>query len=854
MTQPLSSPCTSFSLRCFSGRPEFQVGFFAVLVLAALWSVVGYGLWRGHAEAMRATERENVALTRTLRGHVQATLDMATVLLHRSADQIFTDGMPTQGENDRYARQLIRTVEPVAQISGMGIFAADGLLRVAVTRAGPSGFTVVRKDLDLSDRDYVQAIFSEPGEHVFVGQPVRSRANGDWVLPVSRPVRDLVGALAGGTVALVNVSTMVSLFDAVRPDGASHVSLVRVSDGKLVAASPVRLEALGKPYTGRGLGTVIAGEGRAAPDILAPFIDADGRLISAVSLPEAGLRLIVATDLDAALLHWRGWRASLVALAYGVSLALLILAVVLVLQWRRRLASEAALGHSRVALVQSVERFERAVAGATSALWEFDLQRGGGYFAPQWETMLGWKNVRDPYTHWRKHLHPEDRSRVLADLRNHLDLHLPFDAEYRLRAADGSWRWVRARGQASWDERGRPQVMSGMVHDITDLRHSEERLRLALEATDEGMWDWDIATGCLFMSARWKTLLGYDADHPFAHHWRTFLRLIRPEDRPAVLGWARDLLQGRVDRRVEEFSMRRANGTWLHVRVAAKITERDDTGAALRMVGTLKDVSRRYEQQAQLEAAKAQAELASRAKSEFLANMSHELRTPLNAISGFSEALEGEIFGPLNGKQMEYVQDIRVSTRHLTDVINDVLDMAKIESGHSDLREEPVEIEEAIISKMQMVRQRAVEKGLSLTDDLEPLPPYLLDNRKFRQIVLNLLSNAIKFTPSGGAVTVRASSRPDGSLDVSVSDTGIGIAPEDALRVWEPFHQVDSRLSRQYEGTGLGLPLVKAMTEMHGGTASLRSMPGLGTTVTVTLPSHRRLSRMPSVVAAPGAS
>lgn len=844
MTQRTPASAVSSRLKRQSGRPEVQVGLFTALVLIALWSIVGFGLLRSHEGAVRAAERESLALVRTLRGHVQGTLDMSALLLERGADLILSEGLPLPGDRARYAQRLIRTVAPVNRVSGLGLFAADGLMRVAVVRNGAGDFTTVDRTLDLADRDYVQVIFSEPGERIFVGQPIRSRINGDWVLPVSKPVRDMVGTLAGGVVALVEVDTIVSLFDAVRPGGDSDISLVRISDGALVAASPLRLEALGKPYQeldivphqARG-GEMIGMTIRMSP------VDGRDRLVTSALLPDLDLRLVVAADMDAALTDWRGWRNGLVGISYGVSLAILLLAVVLVRQWRRRIASEAALGQSRQALMHSMDRFERAVAGATSALWEFDLQRGGGYFAPQWETMLGWRDVRDPYAHWRTHLHPEDRDRVLTEFRNHLELRLPFDTEYRLRAADGGWRWMRARGQASWDEAGRPLVMSGMVHDITDLHRSEERLRLALEATDEGLWDWNVATGRLFMSARWKTLLGYDADHPFAYHWRTFLRLTRPEDRPRVLAWVRDLLEGRIDRRTAEFAMRRAGGAWVRVRAAAKITERDETGAPIRMVGTLKDVSRRHDQQRQLEAAKEQAELANRAKSEFLANMSHELRTPLNAIAGFSEALDGQIFGPLNGKQREYVRDIRASARHLTDVINDVLDMAKIESGHSDLREEPVDIAATIVNKMQMVRQRAVEKGIALADDLEPLPAYLLDGRKFGQIVLNLLSNAIKFTPPGGAVTVRAALLPGGDLEVTVSDTGIGIGPDDIDHVWEPFHQVDSRLSRQYEGTGLGLPLVKAMTEMHGGVAGLCSTPGQGTTVTVRLPARRRLSR-----------
>jgi PAS domain S-box-containing protein len=238
--------------------------------------------------------------------------------------------------------------------------------------------------------------------------------------------------------------------------------------------------------------------------------------------------------------------------------------------------------------------------------------------------------------------------------------------------------------------------------------------------------------------------------------------------------------------------------------------------------------------------AKDEAELANRSKSEFLANMSHELRTPLNAILGFSEVMQGELFGPLGqDKYREYVGLIQQSGRHLLDVINDILDIARIEAGHVTLHEEEVDLGEVIASARTLIEPRVFEGKQSLLVDISPQNPLVkADRRRLKQMLLNLLSNAAKFTPEGGTITLRAYPTPDG-LTLEVEDTGIGMSPEQARDVLKPFVQVDSGLGRRYEGTGLGLPLVASMAAMHGMAFSLTSSPEQGTLARLVFPAHR---------------
>lgn len=256
------------------------------------------------------------------------------------------------------------------------------------------------------------------------------------------------------------------------------------------------------------------------------------------------------------------------------------------------------------------------------------------------------------------------------------------------------------------------------------------------------------------------------------------------------------------------------------------------------------DITELKDKATALRQARDSAEIANHAKSAFLATMSHELRTPLNAIIGFAEVMRDEMLGPIgNDRYKGYVRDIHDSGSHLLAIISDILDMAKIEAGKQELAEEDVSVSSVVEGAARLVRDRAVQGGLTLKVALDDdLPLLHVDARLFKQILVNLLGNAVKFTPPGGTVTVTASIGEDGGVRLSVRDTGIGIAPENIERLMQPFEQADHDLDRSYEGTGLGLPIAKALTELHDGHIELESKLGEGTTVSVVFPSSRSLA------------
>jgi signal transduction histidine kinase len=241
--------------------------------------------------------------------------------------------------------------------------------------------------------------------------------------------------------------------------------------------------------------------------------------------------------------------------------------------------------------------------------------------------------------------------------------------------------------------------------------------------------------------------------------------------------------------------------------------------------------------------AKLHAESANRTKSDFLANMSHELRTPLNAIIGFSEVIKLAMFGPLTERYRSYGEDIFVSGTHLLSLINEILDLSKLEAGQLELRDDNVDLAETVRACNRiiepMTEKSKVRLCVAVDDDL---PLIRADERRVQQILINLLSNAAKFTPEGGEIRVSASIK-DGGLVIVVGDTGIGMAPADIPKAMELFGQIDSKISRKYEGTGLGLPLCKHLVELHGGTLTIESEVNVGTAVSITLPAERIIGR-----------
>ncbi len=513
------------------------------------------------------------------------------------------------------------------------------------------------------------------------------------------------------------------------------------------------------------------------------------------------------------------------------------------------------------AFMDSERRFRLAVEAARCGIWEWDLTTDQMFMSDVTGAILGWggggivegRDVLDRVA-------PDHRDRLRQALAT-AATYGAFDVSFRALGPEGARpTWIDARGQAFGRSReGGFARIIGVALDVTEERlaqaraqAAENRLRDAIESVSEAFVLWNRHGRLLMWNRNYAAFFSLP---------QSLLKAGAPRQevqRFVQLAITQEIASpdGRKGLREAELS----DGRWV------QISERRTSDGGLVMtasditaIKTQEEARRRNEEQLQhavvglersqeqlselarkYETEKVRAETANKAKSEFLANMSHELRTPLNAINGFSEIMVGEMFGALgDARYKEYAQDILNSGQHLLALINDILDMSKIEAGKMNLRFEPIALEDVAEDAIRLVRNRAEAAGLELSLELPPLPDLEADYRALKQVLLNLLSNAIKFTPRGGRIALRAEIRHDvlgERVRASVKDTGIGIGADEIVRLARPFEQIENQHSKTQQGTGLGLALTKSLVEMHGGALDIESEPGQGTTVSFTLP------------------
>ena len=574
-----------------------------------------------------------------------------------------------------------------------------------------------------------------------------------------------------------------------------------------------------------------------------------------------------------------------VLIAALVVLAAVSLATYYLLRLNRRIAS------TQGTLRESEGRLRLALSAARQGWFELDLQTGEVLTSDEYPRILGYtpEEFRTSLAEWKNSVHPDDSDALNAAFRKCLADGGPETMEYRRKTRDGGWVWLKSVGKISvWGAQHQPLKMIGMHTDISDrkkdelelgqyrihleklvekrthelarateqLRVSEERFGYALQATNDGVWDWNVQTNRSYINSAYCEMLGYAPGELRSDMETHLLDLIHSDDRERFLA----LLQQRLERIGSyeiEFRLRCKDGRYKWILSRGKVVERDGAGHVLRAVGTHVDLTARKATEMQLREAKEVAESASRAKSVFLANMSHELRTPLNGIMGMTslalrQASDAGLIKKLN--------KIDLASKHLLAVINDILDISKIEAERLSLERIPFRLSDPLASLMTLVGHRISEQGLTFVTDV-PLDIVdtlrLGDPLRLGQILLNLMSNAIKFTTQGSIVLrVRemASSPTEVLLRFEVKDTGIGVSAEDQKRLFTAFEQADSSMTRKYGGTGLGLAISKRLVYLMGGEIGMESEAGQGSTFWFTVRLSRATESDEPVPACTGAS
>lgn len=417
----------------------------------------------------------------------------------------------------------------------------------------------------------------------------------------------------------------------------------------------------------------------------------------------------------------------------------------------------------------------------------------------------------------------------------------PFrDLEYRIRRPGGEEVWVRLSGKPLHDEQGRLAGYRGSARNVTEARRAERasatrqaHYQSIFANAVEGMYRTALDGTYLEVNPALARMHGCDSVEEFLRLFPKSPPLYAdPRDRQRLLETA--LAQGHL-RGFECLALRRDGSRFLMSETCWPAY--DANGAVAGLEGVVEDVTERKRAEQALERARNEALEASRAKSDFLAHVSHELRTPLNAVIGYSDAMLQQLFGPLGSERYnEYCRHIHDSGRHLLALINDILDLSKVEAGRFELHPEPLDLVEVARAALGLVERQAEEHRVAVTLQAATASlPLRGDERSVKQILVNLLSNAVKFTHPPGGVTLSLAGAA-GGVRLAVADQGVGMTAEEIEIALLPFRQVDNPLNRRTEGTGLGLPLVKAMTEAHGGRMVIRSRPGEGTRVEVWLP------------------
>jgi len=675
----------------------------------------------------------------------------------------------------------------------------------------------------------------------------------------------VAAALADFAPAALGRDVLNTLADAMPPatTGGGRRVYVTDADGAVVATAPRSVEDEGLALT------AIIGESQplttfgARAGVLEIALANGERAFAAVHHLDPPLGAVAVVEPLAGV--YADWRASVslnVAIFVGTSAILLVILYGYFAQSTRAIEADRIYSETQA-------RFETALARGRCGLWDWDLAHARVYWSRSMFEIVGLEEAGEPLLAFgdvSRLVHPDD-----IDLMEMVESlfesgETTIDRIFRMRHADGHWIWMRARTELV--DRGAPEPhLIGIAVDVTEQMRLVERsktadirLRDAIETISEAFVLWDADNRLVMCNSKYQQLHGIPDSAVMAG--TAYADVIAAGRKPLVR--SQIVADGKPEDGSRSFELQLEDGRWLQINerrtkdggfvsVGTDITQLKRHEGKLiegerRLMATIADLrqSRQtLERQAQqmVELAekyaeeKNRAEEANRTKSEFLANISHELRTPLNAIIGFSEIMQSGLFGQLGSpKYAEYSHDIHQSGTYLLGVINDVLDMSRIEAGRLTLHHESLVIDDLVEESIRVVSTQAADQKIEVVSEAGSDLRMRGDRRALKQIMLNLLSNAVKFTPAGGRIRVRARSTGR-AIVFSVADTGIGI-PRDAIRkLGRPFEQVSNQFTKSHRGSGLGLAITASLASMHGGSMRIRSLEGAGTVVSVRLPA-----------------
>jgi PAS domain S-box-containing protein len=822
--------------------PRRTVAWAGSLFIAVIVALAAYDIVRGYHATVERIGRELDSQARVIAEQTARSVQAVDVVLQHLKEQMQTGPLAALSPADLH-RYLQEKAVGLVQADALVVFGADAHVRAASAlppqQLGPL--------LAAAQTPFERLRAAGAGEFV-IGHVMRNPATGRWVVPLGRPLRTAEGEFAGAVGAAGRVEYFQDFYRDAFPEPGARVALLH-RDSTLIARHPPAEAALGQRFPVVEDMLRRAAEGETFSRTISPVDGAD-RFGSIRAVPDYPLVVVVTRDAKTALAPWRAqalgsvWRTLALAAA-----STLLLAVVL-----RQLTRLAA---AHASLAESQERYALAAAGADDGIWDWDMLAGRVYNSQRGRTLFGVPDapelmqMEDWFALIRRQLHPDDLARREAALRAHLDGATPaYEIEFRVHDAAGDFHWLRVHGMCVRSTDGRPLRIAGSVSDIDArkraeqaLRRSEERYQLAVDGSNEGLWDWDLEGDLLFLSPRAQRLVLASAGEPLRPRREWLVRIAyHPDDLPQVRRAIAAHLRGATPHFAVEYRLRHHDGDWHWYRQRG-VAVRDARGHAYRMAGSMEDISARKHAEAQRDRLELQLRQAQKLEAigTLAGGIAHDFNNILSAILGYGELAQKD--APAGSAQRRHLDAALAAGARAKSLVERILAFSRSGMGERV----PVHVGSVVVEALDAIGT-ALPPGVTLTRRLEAGDAGLLgDPTQIHQVVMNLCANAVQAMKSAGTIevgldravleqplVVSTSTLPAGAyLRLVVRDSGQGIAPEVLERIFDPFFTT----KQVGVGTGLGLSLVHGIVTDLGGGIAVESRLGAGAAFTVYLPS-----------------
>jgi len=499
-------------------------------------------------------------------------------------------------------------------------------------------------------------------------------------------------------------------------------------------------------------------------------------------------------------------------------------------------------------ILNSENRLQNVIVGAELGYWDWNYQTGYLVVNERWLEILGLNridienNVRD----WESRLHPDDKQKIISTIENAIKNNTPYVADFRMKHKKGHWVWIQGAGSLieSDNSTHEPLRLCGTHQDISKRKQAEEEILLWAHVFEHANWGITLCKGNSMVFDRVNPAFAYERGYTAKEMQGMPILILFPPEHHSNLIKQTTLAERQGYNSFESIHVRK-DGSHFPVRIAMTVAY-DKSGKPLYRAVSVQNISENIKAKEILKQAKETAETANLVKSQFLTNMSHELRTPMNAILGFSQLLTMEVNNSLTDTQQKQISEITAASEYLLNLINEILDLSKIESGKIELLQQPVLLSDVLNESLQLIKPLAEKKDMSIClfrNDLMLNTPlfqqqshsFLSDYTRLKQVILNLLSNALKYNSDGGNISVHYNDKNNNQFRLSFSDTGEGLTQEQQSKLFEPFNRLGAQ-GRGIEGTGIGLVISKKIVELMGGQIGVESMPDKGCTFWIELP------------------